>query len=182
MNIKGECVILKNGVKKGFTLIELMIVLAIIAILAVVLIPKAGLMKDNARNAGINTNVNSVRAVLETKVSDSNYLGTTGATKVQTLLTNNFGSTGSSPMQNPFSKSVTVSAVVNSIASTDYSSSDNIVVYTPSTAGAIGTIPTPSSATTGGNKGVVFVQVYTDGFVVEGIDSNGDVVSQQIVK
>ena len=61
--------------KKGFTLIELMIVLAIIAILAVVLVPKAGQMKDSARNAGVTTNVNAVRGALKQKLWIPNYLG-----------------------------------------------------------------------------------------------------------
>ena len=53
--------------KKGFTLIELMIVLAVIAILAVVLVPKAGFMKDEARSAGVYTNQRAIVGYLETK-------------------------------------------------------------------------------------------------------------------
>ena len=53
--------------KKAFTLIELMIVLAVIAILAVVLIPRAGASRTEARLAGVTTNVNSVRSFLEAR-------------------------------------------------------------------------------------------------------------------
>lgn len=52
---------------KGFTLIELMIVLAIIVILSIVLIPKASIFKNQAKNSGVATNVNTVRAYLENK-------------------------------------------------------------------------------------------------------------------
>lgn len=63
--------------KKGFTLIELMIVLAIIAILAIVLIPKASIFKGQAKNSGVTTNVNTVRAYLQTKIkSDGSYFTT----------------------------------------------------------------------------------------------------------
>lgn len=43
--------------KKGFTLIEIMIVIAIIGILAIVLIPRIGAMRDSAKLAGIDTNM-----------------------------------------------------------------------------------------------------------------------------
>lgn len=57
--------------KRGFTLIELMIVLAVIAILAVVIIPKSSIFKKNAKTAGVTTNMNTVRAYLETKTGDN---------------------------------------------------------------------------------------------------------------
>lgn len=71
--------------KKGFTLIELMIVLAVIAILAVVLIPKAGAFKSNAKNAGVTTNVNAVRAILESKTGN-NFISASSDTDVSKVV------------------------------------------------------------------------------------------------
>lgn len=97
--------------KKGFTLIELMIVLAIIAILAVVIVPKSGIFKNQAKNAGVITNVNTVRAYLESKtgdsfisvVSDSDSDETNDLTSV---LENAFDSTATAEkLDNPFNSS-----------------------------------------------------------------------------
>lgn len=177
--------------KKGFTLIELMIVLAIIAILAVVLVPKAGQMKDSARNAGVTTNVNAVRGILEGKVVDTNYLGQ--ADKTQTLLINSFLSTNSTNLTSPFNtKGINVDSNTNrGYFPTQYTipnaATDSVVVYD---ATALGTVPTlatltPSLASTinyPGNKGIVFVYVYTDGYAVFGIDSTLTAVNAAIIK
>jgi len=163
--------------KKGFTLIELMIVLAIIAILAVVLVPKAGQMKDNARNAGVTTNVNAVRGTLEAKVVDTNYLGNTLNTA--TLLTNTFPAANSNALANPFDATCKAVGSAGYIATrSDIPTTDSIEIYHPT--GAVATAGTLTSNAT--NKGKVFVYVYTDGYVIFGVDSTGAVVNQAIIK
>jgi len=54
-----------NKGSKGFTLIELMIAIAIIGILAIVLIPKVGGIKSQAKISGINTNLRVAAAKAE---------------------------------------------------------------------------------------------------------------------
>ncbi|HHV63664.1 MAG TPA: type II secretion system protein [Peptococcaceae bacterium] len=52
----------------GFTLIELMIVIAVIGILAIVLVPRIGTIKSQAKEAGLDTNVRVVQAYVESKI------------------------------------------------------------------------------------------------------------------
>lgn len=58
--------LLKN--KKGFTLVELMMVIAVIGILAAVLIPKMGFLKDTAKEAGIDSNMRTVEATINSMI------------------------------------------------------------------------------------------------------------------
>ncbi len=56
--------------RKGFTLIEIMIVVAIIGILALVLVPKIGGMKNQAKLAGMDTNSRVAQAVVQRVIND----------------------------------------------------------------------------------------------------------------
>lgn len=49
---------------RGFTLVEMMMVVAVIGILAAVLVPKMSGVKDNAKLAGVDANVRQVQAAV----------------------------------------------------------------------------------------------------------------------
>lgn len=64
-------VIRKKKAAQGFTLIELMIVIAIIAILAAVAIPNFMLARDRARRTGCVQSLGTFRKVMEMYANDS---------------------------------------------------------------------------------------------------------------
>ena len=55
---------------KGFTMVELMIVIAIIGVLAVTLIPQLTKAQAKARDTGRSAHLNSISTVLQTYRSD----------------------------------------------------------------------------------------------------------------
>ena len=59
-----------KNTQKGFTLIELMIVIAIISVLAVTLVPQLTWAQARARDAGRVSSLKNITAVLETYYSD----------------------------------------------------------------------------------------------------------------
>lgn len=95
----------------GFTLIELMIVIAVIGILAVVLVPKVGTIKTQAKSTGIDANMRSVDAYVQSKINSwINDAKTAGqvASDIQTAfsntekLTNPYTSTQDNPVIGPY--------------------------------------------------------------------------------
>ncbi|WP_420808090.1 type II secretion system protein [Clostridium ragsdalei] len=162
--------------KKGFTLIELMIVLAIIAILAVVLIPKSQIFKNNSKNAGVTTNVNTVRGYLETKVTNNggadSYLN---AATLKTAIASNFsldsstfvptGSSSSEQLVNPFDKTKA-----------------SVAVADKSSGATNNTVDTVETSASDGADGEVVIYVCKDGYVVFGVDKGGDLTQTFKVK
>lgn len=55
---------------QGFTLIELMIVVAIIALLILVLVPRIGIIKNKSREAGIRENMLMVEGIIHSVIDD----------------------------------------------------------------------------------------------------------------
>lgn len=93
---------IKRRKDEGFTLIELMIVIAVIGILAVVLVPKMGQVKTAAKLAGVETNFRSVTNVLQ----GGNF---TVDTDVNALLTKTFMTTPNNQLVNPITKAANIS-------------------------------------------------------------------------
>ncbi|MHB1407937.1 MAG: competence type IV pilus major pilin ComGC [Desulfitobacteriaceae bacterium] len=79
----------------GFTLIELMIVIAVIGILAIVLIPKVGTVKTQAKAAGIDTNIRTVEGYVQANINNAT------STSFETSMVAAFPTSGDA-VQNPF--------------------------------------------------------------------------------
>lgn len=56
--------------RKGFTIIEIMVVIALIGILAAVLVPQFGGVKDKARDAGMITNAKMVESYVAAVIDE----------------------------------------------------------------------------------------------------------------
>lgn len=87
----------------GFTLIELMIVIAIIGILAVVLVPKMSGVKDSAKSAGATTNAKSMEAYINANIDKWNRNNNTAA-DIKGFLDTQFTSSDNT-LKNPYTNS-----------------------------------------------------------------------------
>ncbi|NLI91826.1 MAG: type II secretion system protein [Peptococcaceae bacterium] len=114
---------MKRRKDSGFTLIELMIVIAVIGILAIVLVPKVGTVKTQSKTAGLDTNIRLVQGYCESKI-DKWISKSTTTLNVATEIRDSFTSTDDTKKAvNPYtskSTSATSAAALPTVAG-DYS-------------------------------------------------------------
>ncbi len=67
---------LNTSLKAGFSLVEMLVVIAIIGIIAAIAIPNIGNLNDSARDAAAKRNAQSVASVLNAAVAAGADLGT----------------------------------------------------------------------------------------------------------
>jgi len=186
--------------KKGFTLIEIMIVIAIIGLLSVVIIPKALPLKNQAKNNAVQANVYIIRSFLENragadKINIVSLLKTKSDAETLTLINNgihnitgvedtegissdmNTTFSGSSAVKNPFSGSVAINSTHANIVSNDPQNSSIVIGYDT------GNIPADVSDITStiNTPGVIAIIVYKTGYVAYGIGSSGELIEPTLV-
>ncbi|WP_411682449.1 prepilin-type N-terminal cleavage/methylation domain-containing protein [Clostridium thailandense] len=183
--------------KKGFTLIEIMIVISIIGLLSIILIPKVSAIRVQSKNKNVSANVLLVRTYLENRSGKDgiSYQVATNAGKtteqalvtilnsVGTDMTSNFS--GSNALINPFNGNSSIIYSKGSIANKVLSSVSGVMAYyctdtLPSSNNDINNNTIfPKGSDLSGN---VIVVIYSTGYVLYGIDDSGQIVNVYIIK
>jgi prepilin-type N-terminal cleavage/methylation domain-containing protein len=183
--------------RKGFTLIEIMIVLAVVGILSMVLIPKVGSIKLNSKNNSVTTNVLLVRTYLENRAGKdgiSYNISTKGSPakapeealqiihgNVGADMTSNFS--GSNTLINPFNSNSSINYTQGNVTSNNPAAASVVIGYN-------GLDPLPSSKSFVKDNlpkgqdfiGDVVVVIYGIGYVLYGVDNDGDITDIYIIK
>lgn len=138
---------IKRRKDEGFTLIELMIVIAVIGILAIVLVPKVGTIKTQSKTAGIDANIRMVEGYVQSK---SSYWASKGSqpSEIASDIYKAFNNS-SDRMANPFSSGTDI---YNMITPTGSDVASNVLVindFTAPVAPATTATVTPPATTAG---------------------------------
>lgn len=152
---------LKRKKDDGFTLIELMIVIAVIGILAVVLVPKMGSVKTSAKLGGVTTNLHSVQTAIQGATSLTN------ASSVSTFLTGAFA--GDNVLKNPLTNSTSIATAVTASGAT----APAVIVITT----VAGADPVVTAADKGAVVVVPVLSLGTGTIKVYGVDDQGNLIS-----
>lgn len=183
---------MKRLIKKGFTLIELMIVIAVIGLLSIVLIPKALPLKNVAKNNAVETNVYILRSFLENRAGTDkrSIVASLGAANDTTSIDNalkpikddialkiNTTFSGSSAVKNPFNNNTAINSTNPNIENNDPEHSSVVIGYDTNSV-PINVSNITSTITT---PGVTAIIVYETGYVIYGIDNFGAIVQPTLV-
>ncbi|UZQ50780.1 type II secretion system protein [Clostridium kluyveri] len=177
--------------KRGFTLIEIMIVIAVIGILSMVLVPKVGAIKLQSKNKSVSTNALLVRTYLENRAGKDgiSYHKSIGENKTSAeafaSLVNNVASEmsskfyGSNALTNPFNGSSSIVYSQGNVTNRSHVVSSIIIYY------CTDTLPSSNDEISGSTilpKGTDFVGnviavIYSTGYVLYGLDDSGEIIN-----
>jgi len=161
--------------KDGFTLVELMIVLSIIAILAIVLVPKVGDMKDSVREQGVNSNLNSIRAFLELKVNSRLPNANDEDDRMLALLQTEF--IGGNAIVNPFTNGDNIGLDAwNTLNNNNYSTIiyNRAIMFDSNNYTQLGTNIS--------YRGKIIIEVFNNAYIIYGMNKEGVALTYQIVR
>lgn len=140
--------------KKGFTIIEIMVVIALIGILATVLVPKFVGVKDKAKDMGMLANAKMVEAFVASEIDNWNQSNAIDAT---------------TPGTGDFIKAINDHFDTNKLID-PYTGSDSGALVVETTAG--------TDYKTGGSAGIVYVVIDKSStrlkVFINGFDADGD--------
>lgn len=170
----------------GFTLIELMIVIAVIGILAIVLIPKVGTVKTQAKATGLDTNIRLVQGYAESKI-DKWVSKKIDVATIAGDIEKAFSGNDNKKVVNPFTSkplNAVQSVATVPVATEGYS----LYIVNTAIAAPTGTAPGITLASGANLNGAILVVIQNDGTdPIEGIwiyayDESGQLLSEKTVK